>query len=407
MSRAPAALDGVKVLDLTRVLAGPWCTQIFADLGADVTKVERPGSGDDTRDWGPPFLAGPNNIRGDAAYFLACNRGKRSVVLDLAAAAGQDAVRALAKHADILVENYKVGALAKYGLDYLSLKSVNPGLVYCSITGFGQDGPYRDRPGYDFVVQGIGGLMAVTGERDDRPGGGPQKVGVAVADLFTGMYAAAGCLAALLHRRATGEGQHVELGLLDTQIAILANLNQSYFISGRVPGREGNAHQNICPYQTFKTADEETVIIAVGNDGQFGALCTVAGRPELARDPRFARNSDRVASREILVPILAAVVGEKVAAFWLKELDKAGVPVGRVNSLEQVWTDPQVRHRGLRVALPHPLAPDLTVVGSPLKLSRTPVRYDRAPPLLGGDTDAVLTELFGADTGPILAGSRQ
>lgn len=393
MSATSGCLDGVRVLDLTRVLAGPWCTQIFADLGAEVTKIERPGSGDDTRDWGPPFLSGPDGTRGDAAYFLACNRGKRSVVLDITTTAGQEMVRALAMRADILVENYKVGALAKYGLDYARLSTLNPRLIYCSITGFGQDGPYHDRPGYDFMIQGLGGLMSVTGERDDLPGGGPQKVGVAVADLFTGMYAAVGCLAALRHRDASGRGQHIDVSLLDTQVAMLATLNQNYLVSGRVPGRMGNAHQNICPYQTFKTADDGHVIIAVGNDGQFRALCAVAGRPALARDPRFARNSDRVTNRDVLVPILAEMIAEKRAAFWLKTLEKAGVPVGPINTLDQVWSDPQVRHRALKVELAHALDPHLPLVGSPLKLSRTPLRYDRAPPVLGADTAAVLSDV--------------
>ena len=393
MSPPSGCLDGVRVLDLTRVLAGPWCTQIFADLGAEVTKIERPGTGDDTRDWGPPFLSGPDGTRGDAAYFLACNRGKRSVVLDITTTAGQEAVRALARRADILVENHKVGALAKYGLDYARLSTLNTRLIYCSITGFGQDGPYRDRPGYDFMIQGLGGLMSVTGERDDLPGGGPQKVGVAVADLFTGMYAAVGCLAALRYRDASGEGQHIDVSLLDTQVAMLATLNQNYFVSGRVPGRMGNAHQNICPYQTFRTADGGYVIVAVGNDGQFQALCAVAGQSELAHDPRFVRNSDRVTNRDLLAPILAELIAQKRAAFWLEELEKAGVPVGPINTLDQVWADPQVRHRALKVELAHALDPDLPLVGSPLKLSRTPPRYHRAPPILGADTAAVLSDV--------------
>ena len=391
---ASGPLSSFLVLDLTRVLAGPWCTQILADLGADVVKIERPGSGDDTRDWGPPFLEQADGTRGDAAYYLGCNRNKRSVVLDIAKPLGQRAVRELAKKAEVLVENHRVGGLARYGLDYQSLTVLNPGLVYCSITGFGQTGPYRNRPGYDFMIQGLGGLMSVTGERDDLPGGGPQKVGVAVSDLMTGMYATTGILAALMHRRETGQGQHVDMALLDTQVAMLANLNMNYLVSGRVPGRMGNAHQNIVPYQTFATSDGH-IILAVGNDGQFENFCCAAGMPELAADPRFRRNSDRVSNRTVLVPMLETILAKRTSADWLAALEAAGIPAGPINRLDQVFADPQVAARGLKVPMPHPVAPDLSVVGSPLRLSETPVSYRRPPPLLGADTHDVLAGLLG------------
>ncbi|MEZ5922960.1 MAG: CaiB/BaiF CoA-transferase family protein [Hyphomicrobiaceae bacterium] len=394
MSQSPGALTDTVVLDLTRVLAGPWCTQALADLGADVIKIERPGSGDDTRDWGPPFLTGPDGQRGDSAYFLACNRNKRSVVLDLAKPLGQRAVRELAARADVLVENHKVGGLARYGLDYASLSALNPRLVYCSITGFGQTGPYRHRPGYDFMIQGLGGLMSVTGERDDLPGGGPQKVGVAVSDLMTGMYAATAILAALLSRRDSGRGQHIDMALLDTQVAMLANLNMNYLVSGKVPGRMGNAHQNIVPYQTFRTEDGH-IIVAVGNDNQFEAFCRAAGHPELATDPRFRRNSDRVANRQILVPILERLVEGQTSRWWLDALEAAGVPVGPIKGLDEVFQDPQVDARGMRGSIAHPLATELPLVVSPMRLSSTPVSYRLAPPVLGADTRDVLRSAAG------------
>jgi crotonobetainyl-CoA:carnitine CoA-transferase CaiB-like acyl-CoA transferase len=394
MSDAPGPLASVVVLDLTRVLAGPWCTQILADLGAEVIKIERPGSGDDTRDWGPPFLTGPDGERGDSAYYLACNRNKRSIALDISKPLGQRAVRELAGKAAVLVENHKVDGLKRYGLDYASLSSINPGLVYCSITGFGQTGPYRHRPGYDFIIQGLGGLMSVTGERDDLPGGGPQKVGVAVSDLMTGMYASTAILAALLHRRETGRGQHIDAALLDTQLAMLANLNMNYLVSGKVPGRMGNAHQNIVPYQTFKTSDGY-IILTAGNDSQFASFCRVAGAPELAADPRFRRNSDRVANRAVVVPILERVIAGRPSTWWLSELEAAGVPAGPINGLDQVFEDPQVAARGMRITMPHPLTPELPLVGSPLRLSETPVSYRRAPPVLGADTRDILSRRLG------------
>ncbi len=393
MSAEPGPLASILVLDLTRVLAGPWCTQVLADLGADVVKIERPGSGDDTRDWGPPFLENADGTRGDSAYFLACNRNKHSVALDLSKPLGQRAVKELAAKADVLVENHKVGGLARYGLDYPSLAKLNPGLVYCSITGFGQTGPYAHRPGYDFMIQGLGGLMSVTGERDDLPGGGPQKVGVAVSDLMTGMYASTAILAALLHKRETGKGQHIDMALLDTQVAMIANLNANYLVSGRVPGRMGNAHQNIVPYQTFKTSDGH-IIVAVGNDRQFHSFCHAAGRSELAADPRFKKNSDRVANRAVIVPILEAMIAGKPSAWWLSALEDAGIPVGPINGIDQVFTDPQVVDRGLEITMPHAIADEIALVGSPMRLSESPVSYRRPPPLLGADTKDVLASVL-------------
>src|SRR5690242_12973367 len=346
-------LDGVRVLDLTRVLAGPWATQNLADFGAEVIKVERPGFGDDTRKWGPPFLkdrAGEDTA--DAAYYLACNRGKKSITLDLAHPRGREIAKALAAKSDVLVENFKVGDLARHGLDYASLAKANPRLVYCSITGFGQDGPYRDRPGYDFMIQGLGGLMSVTGERDDLPGGGPQKVGVAVSDLFTGMYATSAILASLLERARTGRGQRIDMALLDVQVAMLANLSSSFFVSGEAPRRMGNAHQNIVPYHVFRAADE-FLIVAVGNDTQFAAFCAVLDRPEWPRDARFESNAQRVRHRELLVGLIEERLRERPAREWLAALEAAGVPCGPINDLSQVFEDPQVRHRGMQVRAPH------------------------------------------------------
>lgn len=389
----PSALSGLRVLDLTRVLAGPWCAQNLADLGADVVKVERPGAGDDTRAWGPPYLrdaAGADTT--EAAYYLAANRGKRSITVDISTPEGQDIVRRLAAEADVLLENYKVGQLAKYGLDYASLAQVNPRLVYCSITGFGQTGPYAPRAGYDFIVQGLGGLMSITGERDEAAGGGPQKVGVAVADLFTGMYATVAVLAALAYREREGVGQYIDMALLDTQVAMLANMASNYLASGQAPRRWGNAHPNIVPYQTFEAADGH-VIVAVGNDGQFAKFVAIGGKPELAQDPRFAKNSDRVRNRELLVPRLADMVKTRPRAFWVERLEAAGVPCGPINRLDEVFANEQVRARGMRVDLPHPTAGSVPLVASPIKMSRTPPAVDRAPPLLGQHTDEVLESL--------------
>jgi crotonobetainyl-CoA:carnitine CoA-transferase CaiB-like acyl-CoA transferase len=392
-SQLPGALDGVRVLDLSRVLAGPWCTQTLADMGADVIKVERPGSGDDTRSWGPPFLkdrAGQETA--EAAYFLGANRNKRSVTIDLSQAAGQELIRRLADESDVLVENFKVGDMARYGLDAATLRSRCPRLIYCSITGFGQTGPYKDRAGYDYAVQGMGGLMSVTGERDDLPGGGPQKVGVAVADLFTGMYATVAILAALRHRDATGEGQVIDMALLDTQVAMLANLGANYMVTNKAPHRAGNAHQNIVPYQVFEVADGH-LILAVGNDGQFQRFCAVADCAALAEDDRFTTNAKRVRNREALVALLEPLLGGRTRADWLAALEAAKVPCGPINDLADVFADPQVLFRKMKATVAHPLAGDLALVASPMKLSATPVRMERAPPLLGQHTDEVLEAL--------------
>ena len=386
------SLAGVRVLDLSRVLAGPWCTQTLADLGADVIKVERPGSGDDTRGWGPPFLKDRTGAdTAEAAYYLGTNRNKRSISVDIGTPRGQALIRQLVLQSDVFVENFKVGDMARFGLDAATLCALNLRLVYCSVTGFGQTGPYRERAGYDYAVQGIGGLMSVTGERDDRPGGGPQKVGVAVTDLFTGMYATVAILAALRHRDAGGQGQIIDMALLDTQVAMLANLGANYLATGVAPVRMGNAHQNIVPYQVFEVADGH-LILAVGNDGQFAKFCAVAGVAALALDPLYARNADRVRHRETLVPKLASLMFQRSKSDWLAALENAKVPCGAINNLDEVFADPQVRHRGMTVCVPHPLTDDLRLVASPMKLSATPVAYTRAPPTLGQHTDEVLAE---------------
>ena len=385
-------LAGVKVLDLSRVLAGPWCTQTLADLGAEVIKVERPGSGDDTRGWGPPFLKDRDGAdTQEAAYYLATNRNKRSITVDIASADGQALIRQMVMQCDVFIENFKVGDMARYGLDAAALCALNPRLVYCSVTGFGQTGPYRDRAGYDYAIQGVGGLMSVTGERDDLPGGGPQKVGVAVADLFTGMYATVAILAALRHRDATGEGQQIDMALLDTQVAMLANLGANYLTNGVAPRRMGNAHQNVVPYQVFEVADGH-MILAVGNDGQFAKFCGVAGVSELARDERFARNADRVRNRGELIPRLADIMKTRAKADWLGALEAAKVPCGPINNLQEVFADPHIVERGMTVQMQHTLADDVRLVASPMKFSATPVQYRRAPPLLGEHTDEVLAE---------------
>ena len=403
----PQALAGVHILDLSRVLAGPWCTQTLADLGAEVLKIERPAGaghpgGDDTRGWGPPFLKDrQGQDTQEAAYFLGANRNKRSVAIDIADPEGQALVLALAERSDIVVENFKVGDMARYGLDAASLRRRNPRLIVCSITGYGQTGPYADRAGYDYAVQGLGGLMSVTGERDDLPGGGPQKVGVAVADLFTGMYATVAILAALRHRDASGEGQVIDMALLDTQVAMLANLGANYLVTRQAPKRAGNAHQNIVPYQVFAVADGH-LILAVGNDGQFQRFCHVAGCPELASDERFARNAARVRHRGLLVPLLAERLRAQTRAHWLAALDAAKVPCGPINNLDDVFNDPQVQARGMTRQVAHPHTDSLELVASPMKLSATPPQLRRAPPLLGQHTDEVLAEL-GLDAGRIRA----
>ena len=399
----PGPLSHLVVLDLSRVLAGPWCTQLLADLGATVIKIERPGTGYDTRGWGPPYVkdAGGDDTS-EAAYYLCCNRGKLSVAVDFTTQEGQAIVRDLARQADVLVENYKVGGLAKYGLDYASLAPQNPRLVYCSITGFGQDGPYADRAGYDFIIQGMSGFMSVTGERDDLSGGGPQKAGVAISDLMTGMYATVAIQAALAHRDRTGQGQWIDAALLDSAVAMMATMSHNYLVTGKPPARIGNAHQNIVPYHVFACADGH-LILAVGNDGQFAKFCAVARRTEWTTDPRFAKNAERVRNRDVLVPLVAAVVRTRSQKDWLDALEPLGIPCGPINRLDQVFADPQVIARRLRVDLPHPLSGTVPQVRAPLGFSATPLRYERAPPLLGEHTAAVLHARLGMTTDAIAA----
>ena len=391
------ALSHLRVLDLSRVLAGPWAGQILADLGADVIKVERPGSGDDTRAWGPPFLKdalGENTS--ESAYYLCANRNKRSVTIDFTQPEGQRLVRELAAKSDIVIENFKVGGLAAYGLDYSSLKAVNPKLVYCSITGFGQTGPYAKRAGYDFMIQGLGGLMSLTGRPEGEDGAGPMKVGVALTDILTGLYSTVAILAALAHRDQQGIGQHIDMALLDVQVACLANQAMNYLNTGTPPRRLGNAHPNIVPYQDFPTADGN-FILTVGNDGQFRRFAEVAGQPQWADDPRFATNKQRVAHRAELVVLIRQATVFKTTAEWVSQLEAAGVPCGPINDLAQMFQDPQVLARELAVSLAHPLAGEVPQVASPIRLSETPVQYRHAPPLLGEHTDVVLGEVLGID----------
>jgi crotonobetainyl-CoA:carnitine CoA-transferase CaiB-like acyl-CoA transferase len=375
------ALDGLRVLDLSRVLAGPWATQIFADMGAEVLKVERPGEGDDTRSWGPPWLKDRDgNDTTDSAYYLCANRGKKSITLDITTPEGQHRVRELAMESDVLVENYKVGGLAKYGLDYASLSALNPRLVYCSITGFGQTGPYAQRAGYDFLIQGMGGLMSLTGTKD----GEPLKVGVALADIMTGLYATIGVQAALLERERSGLGQHVDLALLDVQVATLANQAMNYLVGGKVPGRSGNAHPNIVPYQAFAAADGH-LILAIGNDGQFRRFCETAGVPDMGTDPRYATNAARLANREELCARIAALMAARSMDDWISALEKAGVPCGPINTLDRVFRDPHVQARAMVQQVEHPLAGSIPTVRNPILFSRSRMRLHRAPPLLGED----------------------
>ncbi|MBN3836688.1 CaiB/BaiF CoA-transferase family protein [Burkholderia sp. Ac-20344] len=397
------ALSHIRVLDLTRVLAGPWCAQTLADFGADVIKVERPGAGDDTRHWGPPYLKDADGAdTAEAAYYLAANRNKRSVTVDIATPEGQQIVRELAAQSDVVLENYKVGQLKKYGLDYDSLRAVKPDLVYCSVTGFGQTGPYAHRAGYDFIIQGIGGFMSITGERDGEPGGGPQKAGVAIADLATGLYSTIAVLAALAHRDRTGEGQYIDMALLDVQVALLANMNTNFLASGKPPVRWGNAHPNIVPYQTFQTRDG-WIIVAVGNDGQFRKFVEAGGRPGLADDARFATNPSRVRHRDTLVPILAEMVKARDKADWIGVLEAAGVPCGPINDLDEVFDNEQVVARGMQVSLPHPCGADAKLVRNPIRMSATPPDARTAPPLLGAQTDDVLRDMLGYDDAKIAA----
>ena len=391
------SLGHLRVLDLTRVLAGPWCTQLLADLGAEVIKIERPGSGDDTRHWGPPYLRDAAGVEtSEAAYYLSANRGKHSVTIDISTAEGQSLVHKLAEHCDIVVENYMFGQLAKYRLDYASLVAIKPNLIYCSITGFGQTGPHRNRAGYDFIMQGIGGFMSITGERDDRPGGGPQKAGVAVSDLMTGMYSAVAILAAVTHRERTGAGQYIDMALYDVMLAMLANMNMNYLTSGKAPGRAGNAHPNIVPYQVFAASDGH-VVLAVGNDSQFVKFCEVAGTPHLASDVRYRRNADRVRNREVLIGELEGVLRARPVAFWVERLDAAGVPCGPINDIAHALADPQVAARGLRIDLAHALAGHVPMVANPIKLSATPPAYELPPPVLGEHTAAVLHRYAGIE----------
>ncbi|NNH86434.1 CaiB/BaiF CoA transferase family protein [Acinetobacter terrae] len=391
------ALEGIRVLDLSRVLAGPWCGQILADLGAEVIKVERPKTGDDTRLWGPPWMK--NNQGEDtreAAYYQSANRNKLSVAIDISTAEGQELVRALAADSDVVIENYKAGSLKKYGLDYDSLNAINPKLVYCSITGFGQTGPRAPEPGYDFIIQGMGGLMSVTGEKDDLPGGGPQKVGVAFADLTTGLYSTIAIQAALLNRTITGLGQYIDMALLDVQVATLANQGMNYLASGKVPGRYGNAHANIVPYQVFKAADQD-FIIACGNDKQFVALSNAIGLPELPNDPRFTTNALRIKHRTEIGVLLSEHFLSNNAKHWVEAIHAVKVPVGLINNLEQAFEEPQVQARNMLIEMQHPLKDKLKVIGSPIKLSRTPVEYKKAPPMLGEHTNEILARVADAE----------
>ena len=397
------ALSHIRVLDLSRVLAGPWCGQILGDLGAEVIKVEKPGAGDDTRHWGPPYIkdAEGHDSR-EAAYFQSANRNKQSLTLDFTQPEGQRLVRELVAQCDVLLENFKVGGLAAYGLDYASLKAINPKLIYCSITGFGQTGPYAKRAGYDFMIQGLGGLMSLTGRPEGEEGAGPMKVGVALTDILTGLYATVGVLAALNQREQSGIGQHIDVALLDVQVACLANQAMNYLTTGASPKRLGNAHPNIVPYQDFPSADGN-FILAVGNDGQFRKFCEVAGIAGLADDPRYATNKARVANRAELIPQLRQATVFKTTAQWIALLEAAGVPCGPINDLQQVFADPQVQSRGLSFDLPNALGSRTPQVASPLRLSDTPVAYHSAPPLLGQHTDALLQGVLGMSEGQITA----
>ena len=386
-------LSHIRVLDLSRIMAGPWAGQILADLGADVVKVERPGAGDDTRSWGPPFLRDRDgNETREAGYYLAVNRGKRSIALELDKPEGQAIVRKLAERSDIVLENFKAGTLQKYGLDYATLSKVNPGLVYCSITGFGQTGPRKDNAAYDFMIQAMGGLMSVTGEPDGAPGGKPQKVGVPITDIMTGMYAAISVLAALARRSDKGHGEYIDIGMLDVQASFLANQAMNYLVSGRTPRRTGNAHPNIQPQDVFATADGHIVLV-VGNDGQFEKFCTVIGKPELAADERFARNAGRVKNRQELCEMISLILATRNMADWIKAFEAAGVPAGPINTIPMVFEDEQIRHRQMLVEIPHPLSGTVPMVASPMKFSNAPLSFERPPPLLGEHGEEILREI--------------
>jgi glutaryl-CoA transferase len=394
-------LGHVRVLDLSRVLAGPWAGQNLADLGAEVIKVERPGAGDDSRAFGPPWVKDRSGApTRDSAYFTSANRGKKSITINVAKPEGQALIRALAAKCDVLIENYKHGDLARYGLGYEDLQAVNPRLIYCSVTGFGQTGPYREHPGYDFMIQGMGGMMSVTGEPDSAPGGGPQRAGVPIADIITGMYASIAICAALASRAESGRGQHLDLALLDSQIALLAYQNTNYFSTGKPPGRIGNLHPNIVPYQPFKSSDGE-VIVACGNDNLFRKFCEAAGRPELAQDPRFASNGKRVENRAEMTRVIQEFFGKRSTAEWLERLEAAGVPNGPINNLAQVFEEPQVKARGVKIELEHKAAGKLPLVASPMRFSGTPLEYRLPPPLLGEHTEEVLRDLLGKSAAEI------
>lgn len=391
------ALSGLVVLDLSRVLAGPWVGQTLADLGAEVIKVERPGTGDDTRSWGPPFLKdAQGQATSESAYFSCANRNKKSLTVDMTLPQGQDLIRRLAQRADVLIENFKLDGLKQYGLDYESLQAINPRLIYCSITGFGQTGPYAARAGYDFLIQAMGGLMSITGAKDTEPGAGPQKVGVALTDILTGLYSTVGILAALAHRQTSGQGQRLDMALLDVQIASLANQASNYLVGGTSPTRMGNSHPNIVPYQDFPTQDGY-MVIAVGNDAQFARLCQAAGHAALAQDPRFATNKDRVHHRQALIALMNAFTVTRTTQAWIADLEAVGVPCGPINNLEQVFADPHVQAREIRQTLDHPTLGQVPSVASPIRLSKTPVQYRMAPPLLGEHTHDVLCNLLGMD----------
>ncbi len=390
----PGALSHLRVLDLSRVLAGPWASQTLGDLGAEVIKVERPGRGDDTRLWGPPFLKDREGAdTRDSAYYLCANRNKKSVAIDFTTAAGQALVRDLARRCDVLIENFKVGSLAQYGLDHASLLALNPRLVYCSITGFGQTGPYAERAGYDFLMQGMGGLMSITGRADGEEGAGPVKVGVALTDILTGLYASTAILAALQSRDLSGVGQHIDLALLDVQVACLANQGMNHLYGGQ-PRRMGNAHPNTVPYQDFPTADGH-MILAIGNDGQFASFCRAVGQAGWASDARFATNADRIANRSALIALMREVTVTRGTAEWIALFERVGVPCGPINTIADVFEDPQVKARGTQIRMAHPVAGEIPLVASPLRLSQTPVQYRRAPPTLGQDTREVLGDLMG------------
>ncbi len=398
-----AALSNLRVLDMSRILAGPWASQILADMGAEVIKIERPGQGDDTRSWGPPYAKDQQgNDTSESAYYLSTNRGKKSVTVDITQKAGQRIIQQLVRESDVVLENFKVGGLKKYGLDYESLNKINPRLIYCSITGFGQTGPYARRPGYDFAIQGMGGLMSITGLPDDVSGGGPQKVGVALADVTTGLYATIAILAAITNRYETGEGQYIDLALLDVQAAVLANQAMNYFTTGQAPGRLGNKHPNIVPYQSFATANGY-IILAVGNDEQFARFCNLANNAELAEDVRFVTNKERVRNRKVLIPIIEKIMKQRSSEEWLQQLDEEIIPCGPINSIDKVFANEQIQHRAMQLNMKHPTAEEISMVANPIQFSKTPNSYERPPPLLGEHTEEILSELLEMDRDEIEA----